>query len=428
MKIANLKPNTKVKLHTRNGDFECIILESPNPEIILVKLNSGYNIGVRQEDILDVKIMKTSKIKTLKNKLIKQNKNLKNIALVVTGGTISSKLDYKTGAVKWLTDPEELLEFYPELLEIANVKKIVVPFMKASENMDYKDWKLISESVGKLCNDSSIEGVIVTHGTDTLHYTASALSFSLKNLNKPVVLTYSQRSSDRASSDARLNLICSARAAISDAAEVMLVGHASINDDFCYALRGTKVRKMHTSRRDTFRPINSEPLAKVTSEKFESFTNYKARNNEKTEVKANFSGKVALVKFYPGQDPEIIDYYLKKGYKGLVVEMTGLGHVSTGESRSNWIPSIKKAIKSGMVICAAPQTLYGRLHPLTYSVGRELEKTGIIYLRDMLPETAFVKLSWVLGDKVMSRDVKKSMLKNYADEFSDYLKADEFLN
>jgi len=300
--------------------------------------------------------------------------------------------------------------------------------MKASENMSYKDWKLIAESVGKLCNDSSIDGIIVTHGTDTLHYTASALSFALKNLNKPVVLTYSQRSSDRASSDARLNLICSARAAISDAAEVMLVGHASINDDFCYALLGTKVRKMHTSRRDTFRPINAEPLAKITPEKFEAFTSYRVKNNEKTEVRANFSGKVALVKFYPGQDPEIIDYYLKKGYKGLVVEMTGLGHVSTGESSSNWIPYIKKAIKSGMTICAAPQTIYGRLHPLTYSVGRELEKTGIIYLKDMLSETAFVKLSWVLGDKIMSKDVKKNMLKNYAREYSDYIKVEDFLN
>ncbi len=428
MEIKNLKPNTKVKLHTKTGDFECVILESPNPEIILVKLNSGYNIGIREEDILDAKILKNEKVKPVKNKVLKSNKNLKNIALIITGGTISSKLDYKTGAVRWLTDPQELLDFYPELLEIANVKKIVVPFMKASENMDLKDWKLISESVAKLCNDSSIDGVIVTHGTDTLHYTASALSFALKNLNKPVVLTYSQRSSDRASSDARLNLACAARAAISDAAEVMLVGHASINDDFCYALKGSKVRKMHTSRRDTFRPINTDPLAKVTPEKFEALSKYKLRNNGKTETKAHFNGKVALIKFYPGQDPDIIEYYLKKGYKGLVIEMTGLGHVPTGESRDSWIPNLKKAIKSGMVICAAPQTLYGRLHPLTYSVGRELEKTGIIYLKDILPETAFVKLSWVLGDSKMAKKPKEHLLKNYSGEFSDYMKVENFLN
>src|SRR3989338_6922444 len=150
--------------------------------------------------------------------------------------------------------------------------------MKASENMDIKDWKLISESVAKLCNDSSIDGVIVTHGTDTLHYTASALSFSLKNLNKPIVLTYSQRSSDRASSDARLNLICAARAAASEIAEVMLVGHANSSDDYCYALLGSKVRKMHTSRRDTFRPINTEPLAKVFPDKIQILGEYRAKD------------------------------------------------------------------------------------------------------------------------------------------------------
>ncbi len=431
MDITNIKPNTKAFLHTKQGDFEAIILESPANEIILIKLESGYNIGIREEDILNIKLTKEKKSKeqkvevdNLKN--IKIQNDLKNIALVVTGGTISSKLDYKTGGVKWITNPNELLKFYPELLEIANISKIEVPFMKASENMDSKDWEKLSEVVFRLLNDSTILGVIVTHGTDFLHYSAAALSFSLKNLNKPVVLTYSQRSSDRASSDARLNLICAARAAISDIAEVMLVGHANENDEFCYALKGTKVRKMHSSRRDTFKPINTIPIAKVFPDKLEILNSYNKRDDKrKIDFKGKFSDKVALVKFYPGQSPEILEYYLKNKYKGIIIEMSGLGHVIT-EGKNNWIPKLKKVIKSGLIVCAAPQTIYGRLDPYVYSAGRELEKTGVIYLEDMLSETAFVKLSWVLENKKLKTkmQIKDAMLKNFAGEFNDSLRND----
>ena len=429
----DILPGTRVNLHTKKGDFECMILEAPSQDIILVKLNSGYNIGIKEEDIIDLKIIKEKddgEEKKSNEKFDKLNnkKELSNIAMIMTGGTISSHLDYKTGGVKWLTKADELLKFYPGILSIANIVKIESPFMEASENMDYSHWKKIAETAGKLLNDPNINGVIVTHGTDFLHYSASALAFSLKNLNKPVVLTYSQRSSDRASSDANLNLQCAARAAISDIAEVMLVGHANLDDEFCYALPATKVRKLHSSRRDTFRPINSRPIAKVWPDKIEIMKEYNPRDNKKkVEVKAHFKDKVALVKFYPGQDPNILDYYSKNKYKGLVVETSGLGHVITN-GKYNWIPKLKKAVKSGLIICAAPQTIYGKLDPFVYSAGRELEETGIIYLQDMLPETAFVKLSWVLGDTKMSKNVKASMLNNFAGEFNDNISQDEFLN
>jgi glutamyl-tRNA(Gln) amidotransferase subunit D len=429
MNIKNIKSGQKVKLSTKKGDFECRILESPEKGILLIKLNSGYNIGIREEDILDLELIKE---KESRKKLedVKIDKDLPNIALIVTGGTISSKLDYKTGGVKWLTDPKELLFYYPDVLKIANIVKIETPFMKASENMDFKDWKKISESVKKFLDDDEIEGVIVTHGTDFLHYTSSALAFSLRNLNKPVVLTYSQRSSDRASSDANLNLQCAARAAVSDIAEVMIVGHANTDDNYCYALPATKVRKMHTSRRDTFRPINSKPIAKIWPEKIEKILGYNKKENKKVKLENNFKGNVALVKFYPGQDPKILDYYLENNYKGLVIEVSGLGHLIT-EGKNNWIPRIKKLIKKGVVVCAVPQTFYGRLHPFVYSAGRELEKSGMIFLEDMLPETAFVKLSWVLGNNKLNKSynlIKQAMLKNYAREINNCLSEDEFLN
>ncbi|MEA3329434.1 MAG: Glu-tRNA(Gln) amidotransferase subunit GatD [Nanoarchaeota archaeon] len=429
MKTREIKPGVKVKLHTRQGDFECVILESPSKEVVLVKLNSGYNIGLMEEDILDLKVIHEKKIVDEIKSKVEVKKDLPNIALVVTGGTISSRLDSKTGAVKWLTESDELLKFYPEILEIANIAKIEVPFMKASEDMDCKDWTVIAETVANLLNDSKIEGVIVTHGTDFLHYTAVALSFALENLNKPVVLTYSQRSSDRASSDARLNLQCAARVAVSDIAEVMLVGHGTIDDNFCLALPGTKVRKMHTSRRDTFRPINSRAIAKVFQDKIEPFEKYNVRDNKKrVELKNKFSDKVALVKFYPGMKSEIFDYFLNEKYKGLVVELSGLGHLSTKDSRNDLIAKIKKLVSKGVIVCGVAQTIYGKVDPLVYSNGRELEKTGMLFLGDMLSETALVKLSWVLGDSNLRKNSKENMLRNFTGEFSDFISEDEFLN
>jgi len=222
-------------------------------------------------------------------------------------------------------------------------------------------------------------------------------------------------------------LQCSAQAALSDIAEVMLVGHASANDDFCYALRGTKVRKMHTSRRDTFRPINCKPLAKIWPDKIELLSECRKRNKGKVKLDAVFENKTALVKFYPGQSPEILDFYEKKKYKGLVIEMAGLGHV-INDGKNSWIPKLKQLIEEGMIICAAPQTLYGRLDPLVYSPGRELEKIGVIYLEDMLPETAFIKLGYVLGHKEWKNKekIKEMMLTNIAGEFNKRL-GEEFL-
>jgi len=400
-----------------------ILLESHEAGIVLLKLSSGYNIGIKKRDIKNIKILKKAQEEKEKEGSIKM-KGKPIIDLIITGGTISSSLDVKTGAVKWVTSPSALFKFYPEIFDKIDIK-IENPFMKASENMDAEDWKKIAKLVARALNDNNVKAVIVTHGTDFLHYTATALSFFLQDLNKPVILTYSQRSTDRGSSDASLNLQCAAQAALSDIAEVMLVGHASANDDFCYALRGTKVRKMHTSRRDTFRPINCKPIAKIWPDKIEILGEYNKRNKGKVKLDAVFEEKVALIKFYPGQSPDILDFYEKKKYKGLVIEMAGLGHVIT-EGKNNWIPKLKQLIDKGIVICAAPQTLYGRLDPLVYSPGRELEKIGIIYLEDMLPETALVKLGYVLGHKLSKEKIKEMMLKNIAGEFNKRL-GEEFL-
>jgi glutamyl-tRNA(Gln) amidotransferase subunit D len=422
---SNANAGDYVEIHLTTKIYEGILLKTPGEEkgIVLIKLDSGYNIGFNKKDVLEIKLVR--KTKTEKETFdVKKDSKKPNIAMIMTGGTIASRYDSRTGGVSPLDTPESLFKTYPEIFKVANVKRVEIPFMKASEDMDYKDWQMIAKTAEKLLNNSDISGLIITHGTDFLHYTAAALSFFLKNLNKPVVLTYSQRSIDRASSDANLNLECAALAAISDIAEVMLVGHATTNDDFCYAMKGTKVRKMHTSRRDTFRAINSKPIAKISADRIDVLSKHKLRNKGNVKIDVKFEEKVAVVKVYPGQNPDILDYYLKKGYKGLILELPGLGHTPAIDSRKSWIPILKKIQERGIIVCAAAQTINGRLDSYVYSNGRELMNAGVIYLEDMLSETAFVKLGWVLGHKDWAKDknvVREKMLTNFAGELNNRL-------
>ena len=421
----NAESGDYVEIHFSKLIYEGVLLESPEDEkgIVLLKLDSGYNIGFNKKDILEIKLLKKFEEKKTESE-IKKNSKKPNIAMIITGGTIASRLDPKKGGVSPLDSPEKLFKYYPSLFEKVNVSKVEIPFMKDSGEMDFKDWQKIARIAAKFLNDPDIKGIVVTHGTDSLHYTSAALSFFLRDLSKPVVLTYSQRSIDRASSDANLNLQCAAVAAISDIAEVMIVGHASTNDDFCYAIPGTKVRKMHTSKRDAFKPINSKPFAKIFPDKIEilSYFNRRFKGKIKTDVK--FEEKVALIKFHPGMDPGILDYYIKKKYKGIIIEFMGLGQIASKGARKSWINKLKEAERKGIFVFATPQTIYGRLDPYVYSTARELLKTGIIYLEDMLSETAFVKLGWVLGhsDWVKNKEtVKEKMLENISKEFNDRL-------
>ena len=423
MEKTNAVPGDYVEIHLTKLIYEGVLLEVPETEkgIVLLKLDSGYNIGFNRKDILKIVTLKKAREKEEEFE-IKKDSTKPNIAMIITGGTIASVLDSKTGGVHPLQKPEDLFKFYPEIFEKVNVSKIEIPFMKASEDMDFKDWQKISKVAVELLNDNNIQGLIITHGTDFLHYTSAALSFFIRNLNKPVVLTYSQRSIDRASSDANLNLQCASLIAISDIAEVTLVGHASSNDDYCYAMPGTKVRKLHTSKRDAFRAINTKPYAKVFPGKIERISEWKLRNKNKAKLDAKFEEKIALIKIYPGQKPDILDYYAKQKYKGIVLELSGLGHAPTKKSRTSWTQKLKEIQKKGIIVCATSQCIYGRVDPLVSSNGREILGTGVIYLEDMLAETAFVKIGWVLGHEEWSKNkkiIKEKMLENISGELNN---------
>jgi len=423
LNIKELTVGDIVELRTSDKTWTGRVLESYESETILLKLESGYNIGIKERDILETKIIEKSKDKSSKIIQIERNASLPNVAMIITGGTISSRLDPKSGAVI-STDAEEILNIAPEIKDICNITRVEKPFMKFSENMGPKDWKKLAETAENLLKDESIAGIIITHGTDTLHFTASALSFMLGKLNKPVALTYSQRSIDRGSTDAHLNIICAAKYAISDIAEVSIVGHKDLNDTFCLAMPGTKVRKMHTSRRDTFQVINSEPFAEISKTEFKILRNFNVRDNsKKIQIDNKFEQRIAIVKITPGQDPNILEWYNQMGYKGIILELFGLGQCPAQDAEHNWLPTIKRLTEKGMIICGAAQTISGRLNLNVYSTGRDLQKTNLIALADMLPETAFVKLGWVLGHSSWIRDGKiaQKMLENFHGEFNESL-------
>ncbi|HLE07887.1 MAG TPA: Glu-tRNA(Gln) amidotransferase subunit GatD [archaeon] len=405
------------------GDRSCVVL----------KLDSGYNIGLKFEAGSKLEKAKSAEPRKIISeekfelgKISSEYLNLKfdqkkpPISLIATGGTIASRVDYKTGGVRMLMEPAEFLHNVPELAEFANIKKILTPFTKASEDMDYKNWQKIAELAAQELN-SETRGVIITHGTDTLHYTSAALSFMLPNLSKPVVLTASQRSSDRPSSDAWMNLICAARAALGEISEVGICMHASTNDDYCAFIRGVRARKLHTSRRDAFQAIGGGYLAAVWphGKVFEiKETKFRKRSAEKIVADTKFEPRVAFVKAYPNSDPKILEYFWNAGYKGFVIEGTGFGHVPTFSSKS-WISSIKKITKDGLPVAVASQTLAGRTNDNVYANLRVLTReAGAFHVEDMLPEVAFVKLGWVLGHETDLQKIRGLMLKNFAGEIS----------
>ncbi len=403
-----------VIVHSDKGDFRGILMPRSNAgdaDKLVLKLGNGYNIGINEGNIKSVELVAKKKCASEREPMPFDESKPK-VSLIVTGGTIASKVDYETGGVSALVDPNELE--IAELRDIVNIHEIKSPFTKMSEDMTPDDWIVLSKEVYKSVKNGA-KGIIIAHGTDTLHFTAAALSFFLKDVRVPIVLVGAQRSIDRPSSDAYMNLICAAHVSVSDMGEVGVCMHATMNDDYCAFIRGAKVRKMHSSRRDAFRPINDIPIAHVyPNGRIERLQGYKKRG-EIGELDNKFDKNVALLKVYPGSDPKILEFAIENGAHGVVIEGTGLGHVPT-----NWLEPIKSAIDDGIPVVVVTQTLYGRVNTNVYANLRKLYYDArAIPGEDMLPETAYVKLGWVLGHTNDINEVRKMMATNFAGEITD---------
>ncbi len=423
---AGVSTGDSVKIIKKDISYEGIILdraEDADDKHLVLKLDNGYNIGLGIHDAEIILLKKGEKPKIeLKPLNIEKDSKKIDISIISTGGTVASIIDYKTGAVHPAFTADDLLRANPELLEHANIKgKAVLNIL--SENMKPEYWIKSARSIADEINDG-VYGVVVAHGTDTMHYTSAALSFIL-DTPLPVVLTGAQRSSDRPSSDAYLNLLNSVTAAKSEIAEVMVCMHGTENDSYCNLLLGTKVRKMHTSRRDTFRSINTSPIARVHKGNIQILDKeitYKKRNDGEVKLRDSLEPNVAFIKSYPGISEELIDYHIDKGYKGIVLEGTGLGHCP-----EDLIPSLERAYGEKIPVVMTSQCLYGAVNMHVYSTGRRLISAGVISAGDMLPETAFVKLIWALGQTDKLSEVKNIMQRNIAGEIQDKLSLKYFL-
>ena len=430
MKAHNLEVGDLIRIVKREDQerltFEGIVMppyELSPGETLTLKLDNGYNIGVLIDAIEKVELIEkaSGRPKMEFREVLPKREGLPNVRVLGTGGTIASRIDYKTGAVHPAFTAEELAKAVPEIFEIANITPELIMNI-LSEDMRPEYWRRIAEEVARALNEGE-DGVVIAHGTDTMGYTAAALSFMLQNLTKPVILVGAQRSSDRPSSDAAMNLTCAVKMATSDAAEVMVVMHGETSDTYCLAHRGTKVRKMHTSRGDAFRSINDIPIAKIWKDRIEFLRNdYRKRSEGEVGVDGRMEEKVAILKVYPGISGELLDFLVERGYKGVVIEGTGLGHVP-----QKFIPHVQRAVEEGVSVCVTSQCLYGRVNLNVYSNGRKLLKAGAIPCEDMLPETAYVKLMWVLGHTNDQEEVRRMMLTNYAGEITPYTRPDAYL-
>jgi glutamyl-tRNA(Gln) amidotransferase subunit D len=428
--LEDIKASIYDRVRVKKGGliFEGLLMPPADPSDdrhLVLKLDSGYNVGLRLEEDMAIELVSKGSPRRpeLPEVAMEFREGLPKVAIVSTGGTIASRVDYITGAVYPALSARDLYSVVPELGELANLDAEVLMSI-LSEDMHPALWSKTAEAVARKLEEGA-EGVVVTHGTDTMGYTAAALSFALKDLPGPVVLVGAQRSSDRPSSDAALNLTAAVTVASkAPFAEVVVVMHGDVGDTYALVHRGTRVRKCHTSRRDAFRSINQPPLAKVEGGEVKLLAEpLRGRSREaKVRVEAKFEERVALVKVYPGFDGSIIDYLVDRGFKGLVLEGTGLGHAPHAS-----FSSIKRAVEAGLVVVMTSQCLWGRVNMNVYRTGVELLRMGVLPGGDMLPETALVKLMWCLGQTSDVGRVKELMLTNLAGELDERAQPSSYL-
>lgn len=407
LKRYNITVGDSVKI-VSDITYEGIVMpryEHSDDKHVTLKLTNGYNVGLEINKINDVKRIETTKEEPEKQ-ITTTKEGLPKILLLSTGGTIASKIDYRTGAVTPILTAEELRSSVPELGDIANITTEEI-LSEYSENMTPKHWTMIAENIK---DKLEYAGIIIAHGTDTMHYTSAFLSFALAGFPIPIVLVGAQRSSDRASSDAALNLIGAARFITKcNTNGIYIAMHQNESDDIIALHMGTRVRKNHTSKRGAFQTIGGEPAFTISQDQVSGYLNnfFRTEFNPKLKI----SQQVALLKYHPGFNPKILDDIIQMNYKGIIFEGTGLGHIG-----DTMYQSVKKAKEAGIFLGMTSQCIDGNISMTVYESGRDLLDLGIIPL-NMIPEVALVKTMWAFGN-FEELDVKEIILKEIASEFS----------
>ncbi|MBU1198842.1 MAG: Glu-tRNA(Gln) amidotransferase subunit GatD [Nanoarchaeota archaeon] len=427
------KQGETIELKTNVQTFQGVFIKEEK-DFVVLKLGNGYNIGVSKRTIKEQKSIAKPKPVKEEVKKEKQDKKLPSITILHTGGTIASKVDYSTGAVIAKFTESDILKLFPEIKELANIKSELVRNMQ-SEMMRFAHYNILAKAIKKEA-EKGADGIIITHGTDTLHNTSAALSFAVENLGIPVMLVGSQRSSDRGSSDSAINLLAATQFIVnSDFAGVAICMHENPNDDTCLILPACKTRKMHTSRRDAFRPINALPIARVFVEKKKiDFISEHDKKDKKKKIELklfNEKLKVGLVASHVQMfASELLAY---KDFDGLVIELLGIGHMPTMKvdeftAENDKILLAIQELAKKMPVVVAPLPIYGRVNMNVYTPGKQLIEAGVIgNYTDMTPETAFIKLAWLLSNYKDKKEIAELFEKNLHGEISDRSEKEFFL-
>lgn len=429
------KPGDKIRIICADKTHEGVLIDEKK-EVTVIKLENGYNIGIDNKKIKKIEILEKGKELEIKyptkvEQKKDEKKGLPKISILHTGGTIASKVDYRTGAVYSSFKPEDLLGLFPELGDIAKFDSKLIANMW-SEDLRFKHFSVIAEAVAEEVKKGA-EGIIIGMGTDNLAVAAAGVAFALEKCSVPVLFVGAQRSSDRGSSDAAMNLICAAEFITkTEFAGVAICMHDYVADERCAILPACKTKKLHSSRRDAFKAVNDFPIAyvdyKTRKIQFKK-TNY-TKKGGKTEVKSRFEEKTGLVKMHVNFFAKQLECF--KGYKGLVIEGMGLGQIP-GEATNEWsadnkdiFPAIKALVDSGCVVVMTTNCIFGRVNLNVYSKGRDILALGVVPGEDMLAETALVKLAWLLGN--YTPDKAKSLVSvNLRGEINERINEKEFL-
>ena len=427
-------PNTGdvVKVVTKKRTEQGTLMPSSD-DVVMIKLANGYNVGFEKKEVEKVDVVTAVTVReTTEPVKTEKNKNLPTISILHTGGTIASKVDYRTGGVVSLFGPEDLITLFPELQGMANIESELIEQMW-SDDLRFPHFEIIAKKIEEHVK-KGVSGIILGMGTDNLAVAAAALSFIIEESPVPIIIVGSQRSSDRGSSDAAMNLICAAEFILNtDFGGVAICLHEHSDDNTCAILPGAKTYKLHSSRRDAFQAVNDSAIARVEYEtrKVIMIKEDYRKKGKTLRIKPKMEDKVGLLKVHVHMQPKQFEFY--QGYKGLIIEGTGLGHTpgqvpnDVCNIHEKIYPAIKKLVDSGCVVVMTTQCIFGTVNMNVYDKGRDLVELGIVPGKDMLANTAFVKLAWLLGNYT-PEEAKDLIVQNLRGEINDQITfEDEFV-
>ena len=430
----------EVESHNGKAKFEGIVLHPAADGHLTLKLANGYNASYPTTEIISLEILQSrddEEISSTEDFVF--NENLPRVRILHTGGTIASKVDYKTGAVVARFEPHELVASIPELANIANIEAEKLGNM-FSDDIRCQHWNKMIDATNKAFADGC-DGVVITHGTDTLHITSAAMNFAWSGKGKvpprPIVLVGSQRSSDRGSSDAAENLIAAVYWAANapkpcgiagDSA--VLVMHTSSDDGTCSIHPGTGVRKLHTTRRDAFQPVNSQPLATISDisndisiELASDYSKLLEENSrEETQSPTHYSPTIRIAQFIAGPwlHEEEIEAIIMTSPQAIIIHGTGLGHLpiddpekDAPENTKVW-RALTRCINRNIPVIITSQCIHGPIDMNVYSKGRKQIEMGILGHGSVSsPDTVLVKTHWALSNNL---DISTAMQSNLCGE------------